>query len=437
MPTTTLTLDWRKTLIAAAALACALLAALFMLRGTTAHAQGQIKLEIKKTLEGSDLIRVGQEMTFTITIRNTGTISVTKLPLLDRYNSGILQLVRTTPDYSSHDTAASEIHWTDLTTDTLFGPLAPGDTIKVTTVFRAIHAAPETVNYAEIGAAEGMSGENGGGENDQDAGGAEGGHVILTKGLAPGQTPMVGKPITFTISIRNDGGADLVKIPVTDTFKPDYLAFISGEPAPSSVSANQLVWDDVLPLVGLTRLRPSEVITLTTVYTALKEFDGTGINEVGSSGTEDEFQNAVDAPKQDEVPVRIIGDASAAPTAAPTATPEATATPTPTPRRTGGGGGNDNDDTPTPTAALTATPVEITATAVATDTAGITATPAATTEITATAEAGTTPTATAVIPARLPVSGGGEASYAPLLLLATLLLGGGALAYRTARRGSR
>lgn len=402
--------DWRRTFVVAVALTLAVLAALFVLRNTPVQAQGQIRLEIDKQLQGSDLIRVGQEMTFTIRIRNTGTVSVTRLPLLDRYNASILQLRRSDPTFSTHDSVAGVINWTDLTTNTLFGPLPPGAEIRVTTVFRAIRAAPETVNFAEIGAAEGTSGETGGGESDNDKAAAEGGRVIVVKSLPPGQQPVAGKPVTFTVSVRNDGAADLVKVPLEDVFSSEYLAFISANPVPSSVTAGRLAWDDVLPLLGRTRLRPNEVLTVTTVFTALQAFDGVGINRAGANGVEDEFQNQVAAPRQADIPVRILADESQQPTA--TTTPRATIAPTEQTEQPA-------DATSLPTATTISTATELAATPTA-----ATATPTANAE-----QAGGTPGT----PATLPRSGG-EQFWPGWWLIGILLVGGGVLVARIGRR---
>lgn len=397
--------DWRKSLVAALVSTAAIITAFVLLASAPhTHAQGQIKLEISKQLEGSNLIRVGEEMTFTIRIRNTGTVSVTKLPLLDRYNASVLQLRRSTPPFSSHDSASGLITWTDITTTTQFGPLAPGQEIRITTVFRAIRAAPETVNFAEIGAAQGTGGETGGGEKDQDSGGAEGGRVITTKGLAPGQTPIIGRPITFTITLRNEGAADLVKLPLEDVFNPEYLAFASAKPAPSGITPNRLNWDDVLPLLGRTRLRPNEVITVTTVFTALKVFDGAGINNAAASGVEDEFGNQVAAPRQAEIPVRIIADAGSAPTATPTTVSTSRPRPTDTPA-----------ETPAPTAETGATPGATTTPAMPVATAEQGALP--------TVGAAPTPTATSTQPTALPRTGASVSNRWWVLGLLMLVVG--------------
>ena len=62
-----------------------------------------VRLEISKTLVGSDVVKVGQYLTFTIRITNTGTSAVTTLPLVDEFETTILQpaLDRFTPPPTS------------------------------------------------------------------------------------------------------------------------------------------------------------------------------------------------------------------------------------------------------------------------------------------------------------------------------------------------
>lgn len=418
--------DWRRNLIAAAGLALLLLALLYTLgpraAGVAQAQSGTLRLEIDKRLEGSDVVRVGQLLTFTIRIVNTGTITVTKLPLDDVYKPNIIQLERTIPPPSQ--TGPGEIHWTDLTTNTLFGPLAPGQEITIITVFRAIAPSPETVNAASIGAAVGSGGETGGGNRDQDQGESKGGNVIITKTLdMGGAVPRSGLPITFTIEMQNEGAADLVSLPLQDTYDTSVLRFWWAAPAPARVdlAAGELRWDDVLPALGLTRLRPNEVVRVTTVFTALKAIDPAVINRARSVGARDEFANEVPAPRRDDVPIRIIpGPGEPTPTSAPTAT-----------RRPRAEQPSEATEVPTPEA-LTPTPEALTPTAELSATAGVAATAdaAATAGLAATtsASADATATAQAQVPARLPRTGAGGADSSGWLLAGLALLLGGALA---------
>jgi len=369
---------------------------------------GTLSMEISKRLQGSDVIQVGQELTFTIRITNTGTISITTLPLIDEYESSILQLERTIPLSSTNivtpATGGGLITWSDLTTDTVFGPLNPGQSIEIITVFRAIAPRVATVNRARIGAAVGFGGQEYAGDERSSTGDAIGGQVIVRKELVTDTVAASGLPLTFTITISNDGAADLTRIPLRDTFDLTYLQFASAVPMPTFISTaaiteGVLEWDNVLTGLGLTRLRPGEIITVTTVFTALRSVEAAFINRAEAPGVRDEFNDEVPAPRQAEVPIRIIpGPGEATPTSTPTPSPIPREEPQPR-------------DTPVP-ATPTATPtptVENTATATP-EVAGIAATP------------------TVAAPATLPRTGGSD--HLLWAMIAALLLAGAALALR-------
>jgi LPXTG-motif cell wall-anchored protein len=416
MPDRTPFLDWRRNILTAVGLSLLFLALLYLLAGrgaSTAQAQGTLRLEISKTLQGSNVISVGQYLTFTIRIVNTGTNSIAQLPLLDQYDASIIRLESTNPAPTS--SSSGSITWANLTDNALFGPLAPGQSITVITVFRAIAPKPATVNAAQTGTLLGVNGQSGTGGGDQAGGETVGGKVIVKKELAPGQNPVSGQPLTFIVSVRNNGAADVVQLPLVDNYDVTYLQFWRASPRPNSVdaAAGELRWDDLLPSLGLSRLRPNQVVTVTTVFTALKSIEGAVINRAGAGSIRDEFGNAVEAPRQAEIPIRILpgpGEVVPTPRDRPrnnqpeeqeTATPEATATAV--------------VETPTATqaVAITAT-VEVTATAVAT------------------AEA--TPTQTSS-PTTLPRTGGTSAPAAWLLSGLVLLLAG-ALALLHRRRSA-
>ena len=372
---------------------------------------GTLSMEISKRLQGSDVIQVGQELTFTIRITNTGTISITTLPLIDEYESSILQLERTDPLSSTNivtpATGSGLITWSDLTTDTVFGPLNPGQSIEIITVFRAIAPRVATVNRARIGAAVGFGGQEYAGDGRRSSGDAIGGQVIVRKEVLTGTVVASGLPLTFTITISNDGAADLTRIPLRDTFDMTYLQFASAVPTPtltstSTITEGVLEWDDVLPGLGLTRLRPGEVITVTTVFTALRSVEAAFINRADAVGVRDEFDDEVQAPRQAEVPIRIIpGPAEATPTSVPTPTPVPREEPQPR-------------DTPIP-ATPTATPTVEAITA--------TVTPEA---------AGAVVTPTVPVPATLPRTGGSD-SIVWVLMVVTVAIGA-ALAFRSRLR---
>ncbi|MCS6840749.1 MAG: hypothetical protein NZ699_14200 [Roseiflexus sp.] len=399
-------IGWRlfaaAVIVATATVAICYLAAPRHLTAAPPAQIGTLSMEISKRIQGSDVIQVGQELTFTIRITNTGTISITTLPLIDEYESSILQLERTDPLSSTNivtpETGGGLITWSDLTTDTVFGPLNPGQSIVITTVFRAIAPRVATVNRARIGAAVGFGGQEYTGEGRSSAGDAIGGQVIVRKEVLTGTVAASGLPLTFTITISNDGAADLTRIPLRDTFDPTFLAFASAIPTPTVISTpvitqGILEWDNVLAGLGLTRLRPREVITVTAVFTALRSVDAAFINRAEAIGVRDEFDDEVQAPRQAEVPIRIIpGPAEATRTPTPTATPTSSPPEEPQPRPT--------DVPATPTATPTPTVGAPTATATR-EAAGVAATP------------------TVPAPATLPRAGGSESV---LWLLAAMAL---------------
>jgi hypothetical protein len=270
-----------------------------------------------------------------------------------------------------------------------------------------------TVNAARTGTLLGVGGQSGAGGDDSDGGTSVGGRVIAQKGLALGVQPVSSQPLTFTITIINDGAADIVRLPLQDTYSTEYLQFWRASPRPSSVdpAAGALVWDDLLPVMGLSRLGPGQIITVTTVFTALKSVDGVVVNRAGAIAVRDEFGNEVEAPRQDEIPIRILPGPG-----------EATATPRIRPR-------DDDDDSseqPIPTADTAPTEIttipEVTATTVGTDTAGL---------------APTTVTPTTVAPQSLPRTGEPPVVLGgwPLAGLALLLAGALALLYRRRSAG--
>jgi LPXTG-motif cell wall-anchored protein len=294
-----------------------------------------LRLEITKTLVGTDLITVGQYLTFTIQIRNTGLVTVTVLPLIDEYDPAVLQptLARFQP---APDTSLpGRLDWRDLTDLPGFGDLPPGGGFTLTTVFRAIGISDTVINRARIEAAVGSSGAGGGPAQSEGRGAVQGGKVTIEKALIADLVRADAPTISFRITVRNDGAADLVRVPVTDTFDPAYLRFVAAVPVPNSAdpATGTLVWDNILTGVGVSRLQPGQVVTATTSFTVLAPIDNLVVNRIAGGDVRDEFGNAVQAPRQADVRIRIIGVADTRPTATPIPAEshkQRTATPTPT-----------------------------------------------------------------------------------------------------------
>ena len=359
-------------------------------------------IEVNKTLEGSQTVRVGEVLTFHVAIRNSTAFSLTTVPLTDVFRADILSPVPAyvDPAYDSLTYVGNSgvISWTDVADD-FGGFILPDQTVTVTLAFTAEHPSQQltVVNRAAVHDAVNIQGESvfaGGGETENEA---VGGSAPVTKTLElTGSTPEVGQPITFTIRIRNDGAADIAYLPLEDIYDPALLAFHYAVPTPTLVvtETGVISWTDLTIYFGPI---PGDVtITVTTVYTLIS---ATGVqtttNQARVAGAQDEYNNEL-AAGQDQVPIHVLFP----PTATPAPTPseendddDDQVTPTPTP-------------TPTPTATPTYTPIPI-----------------------------STPTATIEFPSTLPETGV-RLNVGPLPLgVAGLLLAlGGGVLFRAARR---
>ncbi len=299
-----------------------------------------LRLEITKTLVGSAVVQVGTYLTFTVRIRNTGSVTVTTLPLIDEYDPAVLQPILNRFQPAPDQSTTGRLDWRDLTDLPGFGDLAPGAEFTITTVFRAIGISDSVINRARIEAALGSGGLGGGSTGSSNTGTIQGGSVTIEKALLADMIRADAPAVSFAITIRNTGAADLVRVPVDDLFDPSYLRFVSAQPAPDRADpiTGSLGWDNILAGLGLSRLKPGEVVTATTTFAVLAPIDNLVVNRIAGRDVRDEFGNAVQAPRQADVRIRIIGVADTRPIAQPTTeapqrrrtatptTPEATAT---------------------------------------------------------------------------------------------------------------
>ena len=311
---------------------------------TVRPVQAQNGIVVDKRLgRASNLVHVGEYLTFTIYIENRTNFTVTTLPLSDTFNSGVLAYADAAPPPSSTDLPNGRLDWADLTTH--FGDLPPGQGITVVVGFIAEHPAPAVVNRAEVHDALSSGGGLPGSGGTSDDGEAVGGAAPLSKEVLGGQIPQVGFPLTFTIRITNDGFTTMTVIPLLEDYEPDYLKFLSADPQPDTIDevAGELRWSDLTLWFG--DVAPHEVITVLVVFEPLAAVDVT-VNRASSVGAKDWYDNDLEA-GADQVPIVIIG-AGTQTTPTPSATAEATATAT-----SGGGGGGGSEVTATPTAVAT------------------------------------------------------------------------------------
>ncbi len=212
-----------------------------------------------------DIITVGEQVAYRITIANTGDTALVTVPLVDTFDSSKLTLVSSSisPD---GNTPAGTLTWNDLTGS---GVLAPNTSISVDLTFEAIAstAGAITTNTAR---SEGVVDEN----NEtlptqEDSANVRITNpcVSITKTIQGDSIVPVGGTVTYEIVVTNCGDTTLVTIPVKDTFPTAYLDYASSTLSPTTTdeSTGIITWDDV---TGTGSLAPNASLSFTVSFDA-------------------------------------------------------------------------------------------------------------------------------------------------------------------------
>ncbi len=291
----------------------------------------QIVVE-KRLGRTSNIVHVGEYLTFTIRVENRASFTVTQLPLRDDYNADVLAYVDASqmPTSFTTGTGTQQIVWADLTDN--FGDLAPGQVVTVVVGFIAEHPTPAVVNRAEVYDVIGDGGGLPGAGSDSDPSESIGGSAPLHKQIADGVTPTVGLPITFSITITNDGYTTMTVAPLIEDYDPAFLQYSYAIPPPDFIytPTGVLTWTDVTSWFG--DIPAFGTVNITAVFTALQSIDNT-TNQAEVRGARDWYDNEL-AAGADDVPIQIIVGPGPTATPAPTdvpspSNPAPTATPTP------------------------------------------------------------------------------------------------------------
>lgn len=293
-------------------------------------AQGGGPISLKKTLNKTDnVVRVGEVLSFTIALTNNSSFTLTNVTIVDNYDNTVLAFTGANPPPDGHDAGAGVITWNNVVTAPFpVANLAPGQSVSLIVFFIAEHPKPTVVNRAraqDLVSSMGAVTQTAETSRTQEA---MGGAAPVYKSLfPPDAAPQAGLPITFTHLITNDGAALLTRLPLTDTYDPNFLQFKSAIPTPTIISPpGLLVWADLTDNFG--DLPPFGTVVVTTVFTATTEVLTT-VNRASTEGARDEYDNDLTAGLA-EVPIIIIAGET------PTPIPTATSAPK--------SGGDDDDD---------------------------------------------------------------------------------------------
>ncbi|MFN8440445.1 MAG: SdrD B-like domain-containing protein [Caldilineaceae bacterium] len=110
-------------------------------------------LSVSKTLLTpiSGTAQLGDAVSFRITLTNTGSVTITNLPLSDNYSAGCLAYGSSSP---AADNAASGVAlWNNL------GPLTPGSSKQIDVNFTVVGGCAPTTNFADVSAAVDQNGD--------------------------------------------------------------------------------------------------------------------------------------------------------------------------------------------------------------------------------------------------------------------------------------
>ncbi|MBI1294078.1 DUF11 domain-containing protein [bacterium] len=225
-------------------------------------------MEISKRYVGPAVIKLGNTLTYTIRITNTGDTILTQLPLTDTYSAAYLDFVDATPPADVIDEPSGTARWHDLTT--VFGDLLPGDSISITTWMRASAITPDGVpatNQATVANVEDEFGQvlpTGEVRDTLFFGVAP--NVLVSKQIIAPATVEAGQEITYSIRITNAGSSLIVTLPLSDVYESQVLNFVRAQPTQSRLQPGVAEWLDLTEQFG--DLVPGASVEVLAVFTA-------------------------------------------------------------------------------------------------------------------------------------------------------------------------
>ena len=212
-------------------------------------------LELTKMLivPSNRAAQVGEQLTFEITLTNTGDIDIVSLPLVDTYDPSFITFSNAVP--APDVVAPGMLSWTNV------GPLPVGSAVTVTVSYtatsntlgiartnRAVACPPLPLNCETSDAPYRI------------------GSVVFS--VDKSLVQIDGDLITFNIAITNSGSVDLVMVSATDTFDSAFMTFQSAVPPADTNGVGFVVWNDVGPLMS------GAATNIVVVMQALQPFSG-------------------------------------------------------------------------------------------------------------------------------------------------------------------
>ncbi|HEX3152354.1 MAG TPA: hypothetical protein VHR66_30050 [Gemmataceae bacterium] len=254
----------------------------------------QSDLRVTKTVSDSTP-NVGDTITFTVAVSNSGPNAATGVQLTDVLPTG-LTFVSATPNQGTYDPATGL--W-------VVGTLANGAAATLT--LRAVVASPDALtNLASISAVDQFDpnpGNNTAGATET----PELADLVVTKTVND-LTPNVGDTVTFTVAVTNTGPSAATGVRLKDLL-PAGLTFVSATPSQGAYASATGIWNvgsvasgaqAVLTLQA--RVTNANPITNAAGVTAADQFDPDTSNNTASS--------TVTPQRADLAVTKVVSDAS-------------------------------------------------------------------------------------------------------------------------------
>ena len=209
---------------------------LMLVLGGSVQAQPSLTIKKQIIVPPGGIALVGETVFFEIVLANTGTTTITHLPLTDTYNPDCQSFLTADPEETIE--VPGFIYWSNR------GPLSPGSADTLIIVFSTTAPCGMALDTTSVCEAQDEFGDPVPSEEDI------AGLVIVLPQIDIAKTIIdpaagvaaVGDAITFQVSVQNSGTTDISTVPLIDIFDPACLRYLSASPPPNQVLSGLLVW---------------------------------------------------------------------------------------------------------------------------------------------------------------------------------------------------
>ena len=259
-------------------------------------------LEVSKSVvvPSNGVAVLGEQVTFTLRLTNTGTTSLTQIMLTDTFDSGYLSFVRAQPAESSH--TGNTISWVF----TPLPPLEPDQFMSVDVTFDTLTTTQRTTDTVRVQGTD-YNGDPVPGDEDTEPVRITWPSYALIKTLVEPANgiAVVGGAVRFNVVLSNTGDTALTTVPLVDTYDTTYLYYDwSNPPSNDNVNDGRVDWTNIAVAAPGGRILPGDSVAVSVYFTAVAATPLETVNFVTATNVVDEYGDPV-ADGSDSEPVRI------------------------------------------------------------------------------------------------------------------------------------